>query len=410
MSKRVVVRFAFTLVELLVVIAIIGVLIALLLPAVQSAREASRRAHCQNKLKQLGIAWHNMHDTLQHFPSACNQKELCADVLKPIGKDNHAAMQSTGGNRSIWHNRGRVSWGVPILPFIEENARYQVFRLWMVDRAMGSNNDGGWGFGLATATGETLSYTGSMTAWQGTFENPSKGPISAFVCPSDQAGGIAAGNGVMAAANYRGNIGDTIYYHYENIRPNNGNYPFPSRGVLSNGLYEVVGIESLSDGTSNTVILSEAGVTPSWGGRTGSIQGGVAQTGSTEANGHASVCLAARNSTEVANPAASQIGGRWIDAYPSYTGFYAILPPNSPSCFNNSAGSDYVHVPANSYHPGGVNVCFGDASVRFVSESVNAVSTGTILSTQPVRGVTGESPFGIWGALSTRSAGESKSL
>ncbi len=95
-------RSAFTLVELLVVIAIIGVLVALLLPAIQSAREASRRASCQNNLKQIGVACQNHHDTYQYLPGA--------------GSDGPHADCCNATERVGW------SWSFYLTPFIEQAA------------------------------------------------------------------------------------------------------------------------------------------------------------------------------------------------------------------------------------------------------------------------------------------------
>ncbi|UUO09181.1 DUF1559 domain-containing protein [Blastopirellula sp. J2-11] len=99
-------RQGFTLVELLVVIAIIGVLIALLLPAVQQAREAARRMTCTNNLKQFGLALHNYHDTFLAFPGVSHK---CAD-----------AGTGTEGTHAHW------TWGTQIMPFIEQSNTYDI--------------------------------------------------------------------------------------------------------------------------------------------------------------------------------------------------------------------------------------------------------------------------------------------
>src|SRR5262245_47381867 len=100
-------RRAFTLVELLVVIAIIGVLVALLLPAVQAAREAARRTQCNNNLKQLTLALHNYHDTYLFF------------VYRRGG---------TAGATTLLGNQNRLSGFIPLLPFLEQQPMYENIR------------------------------------------------------------------------------------------------------------------------------------------------------------------------------------------------------------------------------------------------------------------------------------------
>src|ERR1044072_4352369 len=92
-------RQAFTLVELLVVIAIIGILVALLLPAIQAAREAARRSQCQNNLKQIGVAIQTHHDTMKRFPVGRNRIDQKA-----------------------------VSWAFYLLPQMEENVLYSAYK------------------------------------------------------------------------------------------------------------------------------------------------------------------------------------------------------------------------------------------------------------------------------------------
>lgn len=148
-------RKAFTLVELLVVIAIIGVLIALLLPAVQAAREAARRTQCVNNMKQIGLGLHTHHDVHRQFPAG------------------HLYKTSTDG---AW------GWGSLILPFIEQDNLYNLIR----------------------PTTTTMSSTANANT---------QTVLDAFICPSDPGPEINAKRGSHAKSNYQGVYGNETAAH-----------------------------------------------------------------------------------------------------------------------------------------------------------------------------------------------------
>lgn len=355
---------AFTLVELLVVIAIIGVLIALLLPAVQAAREAARRMQCTNNLKQLGLALHNYADVNRSsFPAGAK-----------------------GVNFMTWYHF--------ILPFIEQQARY--------DQLSFEAN---------------LTYQGAGTAPSGkTYNNRQAfnvdgSRLSAFTCPSDganldwdaNANGSSittfpkynylacAGNGALWSSNGAGWGG--IQGAGDNKPTKNwwiGNYTLGDNGTVehrgaffglirggADGTYKnydpVSGspqsIGSITDGLSNTVALAEG------------LQGmsGTSSAGVAGALDHRGVTIRGYGAFFTGyNQPNSKLG----DVHEASIMICVNLPASNLPCTQASDATTPWHVAARSRHTGGINAAIGDGSVQFFSSTVDVDNWRNICSSQ----------------------------
>ena len=221
-------RRGFTLVELLVVIAIIGILVGLLLPAVQAAREAGRRIQCANNLKQHALAMHTFHDTFRRFPSAHQVPRGST-----LGIRNGFAVDLAPGGYSgprNWPTEGPYwSWMTRILPFIEGSNLYNSFEFDV-------NTLKGWPWGPA-AGGTSMINQNLMSKI-----NP------AFVCPSDLRGGQLStdqGDGLrVALTSYLGVSGTNQFKEAKG-----------QDGLLY--VNSAVKMAGISDGTSNTLAIGE---------------------------------------------------------------------------------------------------------------------------------------------------------
>jgi prepilin-type N-terminal cleavage/methylation domain-containing protein/prepilin-type processing-associated H-X9-DG protein len=315
-------RRGFTLIELLVVIAIIAVLIGLLLPAVQAAREAARRMQCTNNLKQVGLAMHNYHSAFDSFP--------------PTGGIDVNG-NTVGGGRVPQ----TASVHMRLLNYLEHIDVYNAYNFKLGDVL---NNS-------AVSAQTTVMSTN----------------IAGYLCPSDANPGTVG----TLAGGYSSQVTNINYAI--NAGNNRQNVGGPVNGISwwlgGSAIYgRLTTLAAITDGTSNTAGLSE------WvKGKSGAMSPGhnlVYAIGSlVNGGGQAdySACVASTT------PLWDNKGEYWTLQDTGRGGpYYHVMTPNKPACsVSQSFGTVDSFIGASSMHPGGVNVVMMDGSVRFLKDSVN---------------------------------------
>jgi prepilin-type N-terminal cleavage/methylation domain-containing protein len=326
-------KIGFTLVELLVVIAIIGILIALLLPAVQAAREAARRSQCANNLKQVGVALHNYHDSFKVFPPA---------LLNP------GRMSASGARRSnVNVDQGALNttgWAL-LLPFMEQGPLHSQYNFNFCSTA--SNNYGGYPWGLLGP--DSVNSAVVVTR------------LSVLECPTASTLGEHRTRNPGQESDFYSMPPDGCYrtnYAFSSGTLQDRSHAFRLyNGHIQQGMFGVNGaarIAQIQDGTSNSLAVGEQvggqNIKTSWvygpWGLAGTHTATMGRVASSRSTPPIAFTWYHKNNWSInCKRFYASWNGNW------YNGSYAWA--------------------WNSQHPGGAQFVLGDGSVKFLSETLD---------------------------------------
>ncbi len=345
----------FTFIELMFVIAIIGVLIALLLPAIQAAREAARRSHCTQNLQQIGLALQSYHDAWNVFP---------------FGQGG------TDDGTDLTCNMGELSGWAPLMPFL---GQAPVFNQMNEPRTYDETEFPRFGPRPDITADDAIA---SYRPWY------AQAPV--LLCPSDP--GAMPVVGRPGQTNYRFSWGDVVAHTEPRRIP---------RGMF--GRKSGVNVAMITDGTSCTLAIAERSIPPkgppasmdqSW-----SIAADVPDLETSPASSEA--MIDGYEFSSAARPF-DMSAMMWANGRLPFGGITTVTEPNSAASMGRDGAvvdgrrrHDWGIVPPSSRHPGGINAALADGSVRFVSETIDAGDPTAAETTD------GPSPYGVWGALGT---------